>query len=55
MSRVGQRVKRAAASLRQSWRFQAVGDGIKGATVLDPFGNVFGIIENPHFKLEEVR
>jgi len=20
--------------------------------VLDPFGNVFGIIENPHFKLE---
>jgi len=22
------------------------------AAVLDPFGNVFGIIENPHFKLE---
>lgn len=21
------------------------------ATVFDPFGNVFGIIENPHFKL----
>jgi len=27
-----------------------VGGGIKVATVLDPFGNVFGIIENPHFK-----
>lgn len=26
-----------------------VGEGIKVATVLDPFGNVFGIIENPHF------
>ncbi|MFN7130466.1 MAG: VOC family protein [Myxococcales bacterium] len=30
---------------------QDVGDGIKVATVKDPFGNVFGIIENPHFKL----
>jgi predicted enzyme related to lactoylglutathione lyase len=28
-----------------------VGEGIKVAAVLDPFGNVFGIIENPHFKL----
>ena len=27
-----------------------VGGGIKVATVLDPFGNVFGIIYNPHFK-----
>lgn len=26
-----------------------VGDGIKVASVLDPFGNVFAIIENPHF------
>jgi predicted enzyme related to lactoylglutathione lyase len=32
-----------------------VGGGIKVASVLDPFGNVFGIIENPHFKREEVR
>ena len=31
---------------------QDVGGGIKVATVKDPFGNVFGIIENPHFKLE---
>ncbi|HVY71827.1 MAG TPA: VOC family protein [Verrucomicrobiae bacterium] len=30
---------------------QDVGEGIRVATVLDPFGNVFGIIENPHFKL----
>ena len=27
-----------------------VGSGIRVATVADPFGNVFGIIENPHFK-----
>lgn len=30
---------------------QDVGGGIKVATVKDPFGNVFGIIENPNFKL----
>jgi predicted enzyme related to lactoylglutathione lyase len=30
-----------------------VGGGIKVATVLDPFGNIFGVIENPHFKIEE--
>ena len=28
-----------------------VGEGIKVGTVLDPFGNVFGVIENPHFSL----
>lgn len=28
-----------------------VGGGIVVATVLDPFGNVFGIIQNPHFSL----
>ena len=31
---------------------QDVGEGILVATVKDPFGNVFGIIKNPHFKLE---
>lgn len=31
---------------------QDVGDGIKVATVLDPFGNQFGLIENPHFTME---
>jgi predicted enzyme related to lactoylglutathione lyase len=30
---------------------QDVGEGIKVATVKDPFGNVFGIIENPNFKI----
>ncbi len=30
---------------------QDVGGGIRVAVVLDPFGNPFGIIENPHFKL----
>jgi predicted enzyme related to lactoylglutathione lyase len=26
-----------------------VGDGILVATVRDPYGNLFGVIENPHF------
>ena len=30
---------------------QDVGDGIKVATVTDPFGNLIGLIENPHFAL----
>jgi len=30
-----------------------VGGGIIVATVKDPFGNIFGMIENPGFKLEE--
>lgn len=29
-----------------------VGDGIVLAAVKDPWGNVFGIIDNPHFKLQ---
>lgn len=28
-----------------------VGEGIKVATVADPFGNSIGLIENPHFAL----
>ena len=32
---------------------QEVGEGIRVATVLDPFGNVLGIIENPHFKMKD--
>jgi predicted enzyme related to lactoylglutathione lyase len=31
---------------------QDVGEGILIGSVFDPFGNVFGIIQNPHFKLE---
>ena len=30
---------------------EEVGGGIKLASVYDPFGNVVGIIENPHFSL----
>ncbi len=32
---------------------QEVGGGIKVASVRDPFGNVFGVIENPTFKIED--
>ena len=32
-----------------------VGEGIRVATVADPFGNVIGLIENPHFSLADVR
>lgn len=32
-----------------------VGGGIKVARVSDPFGNAFGIIENPNFDLKNVR
>ena len=36
------------ATLQQD--VQDVGEGILVATVHDPFGNLFGIIKNPHFK-----
>jgi predicted enzyme related to lactoylglutathione lyase len=32
-----------------------VGEGIKVAAVQDPFGNRFGIIENPNFRPSDVR
>ncbi len=32
-----------------------VGGGIKVAAVKDPFGNLFGLIENPHFNPRDVR
>ena len=34
---------------------QDVGEGIRVAAVADPFGNTFGLIENPHFSAEKVR
>jgi predicted enzyme related to lactoylglutathione lyase len=34
---------------------QDVGEGIKVVELADPFGNLFGLIENPHFKVTEVR
>ena len=30
---------------------QDVGGGIRVATIRDPFGNVIGLIENPHFRV----
>jgi predicted enzyme related to lactoylglutathione lyase len=52
-------VKDAAAAYRRMVELGAkkhsdvkdVGGGIRVATVTDPFGNVFGIIENPNFKV----
>jgi predicted enzyme related to lactoylglutathione lyase len=32
-----------------------VGEGIRVATVADPFGNSFGVIENPNFSVAKVR
>ena len=34
---------------------QDVGEGIRVATVADPFGNSFGVIENPNFSVAKVR
>jgi len=34
---------------------QDVGDGIRTAVLTDPFGSALGIIENPHFSVEQVR
>ena len=36
---------------RENSPVQDVGDGILVGRVLDPFGNVLGIIQNPNFKL----
>ena len=40
-----------AASATAVTPVQDVGEGIKVATVSDPFGNLIGLIENPHFEL----
>jgi catechol 2,3-dioxygenase-like lactoylglutathione lyase family enzyme len=36
---------------REKMAVRDVGEGILVGTVLDPFGNAVGIIQNPHFKL----
>jgi predicted enzyme related to lactoylglutathione lyase len=36
-------------------KLQDVGEGIRVATVADPFGNPLGIIENPNFSTANVR
>ncbi len=47
------RLESLGATVREP--LQDVGDGIRVATVSDPFGNTFGVIENPHFSVEKVR
>src|SRR5262245_54996930 len=42
-----QRLEGLGAIVREP--VQDVGEGIRVAVVTDPFGNSFGIIENPHF------
>jgi len=37
---------------REQSAVKDVGEGILVGTVEDPFGNVLGVIQNPHFKLE---
>jgi predicted enzyme related to lactoylglutathione lyase len=38
-----------------SGEIQDVGEGIRVAELLDPFGNVLGLILNPHFDPKKVR
>lgn len=47
------RLQAAGATVREALR--DVGEGIKVASVADPFGNTFAIIENPNFKTAAVR
>jgi predicted enzyme related to lactoylglutathione lyase len=42
-----QRLVGLGATLHEAVR--DVGDGIRVAMIRDPFGNTFGLIENPHF------
>ena len=47
------RLETLGATVREP--VQDVGEGIRVATVADPFGNSFGVIENPHFSKEKVQ
>lgn len=46
------RLESLGATIREP--LNDVGEGIKVAAVADPFGNTFGVIENPHFSVEKV-
>lgn len=43
-----------AAGVTVAADIQDVGGGIKVADIVDPFGNLVGLIENPHFKVAKV-
>lgn len=47
--RAMQKLLEAGAKVKNE--LQDVGEGILVAAVEDPFGNILGVIENPHFKL----
>lgn len=47
-----QRLTKLGATVQEP--VKDVGDGIKVAAVKDPFGNVFAVIENPHFNPKNV-
>ena len=40
-----------ALGAKEHMAVREVGGGIYVATVLDPFGNIVGLIHNPHFKI----
>ncbi|HYN81627.1 MAG TPA: VOC family protein [Gemmatimonadaceae bacterium] len=42
-----------AKGVRVRGKLQNVGDGILVASIEDPFGNLIGLIENPHFTLAQ--
>ena len=53
---IGKEVERLrAAGVTIAGEIQDVGDGIKVVDIIDPFGNLVGLIENPHFKTNNVR
>jgi predicted enzyme related to lactoylglutathione lyase len=47
-----ERLQKLGATVREP--LQDVGEGIRVAAVTDPFGNTFGVIENPHFSKDKV-
>jgi hypothetical protein len=49
---MGQTLEGERERMSSNHDVQNVGGDIFVATVLDPFGNVFGIIENPSFNIE---
>ncbi|SEA08409.1 VOC family protein [Microbulbifer marinus] len=42
-----------AMGARQHSEIVDVGEGVLMASFLDPYGNIFGLIENPHFQLQD--
>ena len=47
------RLQKLGATIREE--VKDVGEGIRVATLADPFGNSIGLIENPHFSIAKVQ